>query len=70
MEDNPTDPCEQCLVKVMCSEPCSMLCEYIDNIIKLVVTDPEHEVLGQFPSSQRGMVKRAADIARRNKSDD
>ncbi len=70
MKESPIDPCGQCLVKVMCREPCDILHEYIGKVIELAVADLKHPVLDQFPLRQRQIVENAARIYRRNREKD
>jgi len=67
MDQQLSDPCEQCLVRACCSEPCVILISYITRVLELVIKDPTHKVLEQFSEHQVTQIRAEANRMRENR---
>ena len=60
------DPCELCLVRTMCRMICDDLLDYITEVVKRVVADPNDKILDQFNPNQQKLINNAATTFRKN----
>ncbi len=63
-------PCHECLVRACCRDACSVMKDYVLEVLELVVKDPHHRILSNFSPEQIEIIESTANIVRRRREDE